>query len=182
MHHVRVTDRTPFLERVRIRGRQTRERALVVVKDLSDAQLAWRPTSTAHSIAFTLWHMARTEDNFQNDVNQRGTIWANGGFAARWGYPEKGVGTGWEDERAASLPMPGKVQLLEYVRSVFAACDEAADALDEALLNLVRPSLFLGEDAIVGEVLLGSITHGNRCLGEMEYIKGLLGIPGTSTY
>jgi len=155
---------------------------MVVVGDLTDEQLAWRPTPVAHSIALTLWHMARTEDGFQNDVHQRGTVWANGGFAAKWGYPEKGVGTGWDDERAASLPMPGKERLLEYVRAVFAACDEAADKLDDALLNETRASGFLGKDGIVGEVLLGSITHGNRCLGEMEYIKGLQGMRGTATY
>ena len=177
-----MSERSAFLERLRLRGRQTRERALVVVSDLSDEQLAWRPTPKAHSIAFTLWHMARTEDNFQNDVNRRGTVWATGGFAGKWGYPEKGVGTGWEDERAASLAMPGKPQLLEYVGAVFAACDEAADRLDEGLLNEVRLSSFFGREEILGEVLLGSVTHGNRCLGEMEYIKGLLGLRGTATY
>jgi hypothetical protein len=174
--------KSAFLERLRVRGRQTRERALIVVADLSDEQLSWRPTPTAHSIAFTLWHTARAEDNFQNDVNRRGTIWSRSNFAAEWGYPEKGVGTGWDDERAASLGMPGKAQLLEYVKAVFDACDEAADALDEMLLNEVRPSGFLGKEEILGEVLLGSITHANRHLGEMEYIKGLLGLRGTSTY
>jgi len=155
---------------------------MVVVGDLNEEQLAWRPSPTAHSIAYTLWHLARTEDNFQQDVNQRGTVWANGGYAAKWGYPERGVGAGWDDARAAALRMPGKDQLLDYVRAVFAACDEAADKLDDALLNEVRPSTFLGKDEIVGEVLLGSITHGNRCLGEMEYIKGLQGLRGTATY
>jgi hypothetical protein len=174
--------RSAFLERLRVRGRQTRERALVVVADLSDEQLSWRPRPTAHSIAYTLWHIARTEDNFQNDVNRRGTVWSTADFAAKWGYPEKGVGAGWADERAASLPMPGKSQLLEYVKAVFAACDEAADTLDETLLNEVRQSGFLGKEEVLGEVLLGSITHANRHLGEMEYIKGLLGLRGSSTY
>ena len=71
---------------------------------------------------------------------------------------------------------------MEYVTQVFAACDEAADSLDEATLNDVRASTFFGRDEIVGEVLLGAITHSNRHLGEMEYIKGLLGLKGTSTY
>jgi len=176
-----VSERGPFIERLRIRGRQTRERALVVVADLSDAQLSWRPAPKAHSIAYTLWHLARTEDNFQNDVNGGGTIWASGGFAARWGYPEKGVGVGWEDERAAALPMPGKEKLLEYVRAAFAAADRAADSLDEQKLNETRHSSFLDADAILGEVLLGSVTHGNRHLGEMEYIKGLQGMRGSAT-
>lgn len=174
--------RSAFLEHLRVRGRQTRERALVVVDDLTDEQLAWRPTPTAHSIAFALWHIARTEDNFQNDVNRGGTVWAKGAFAAKWGYPDRGVGAGWDDERAASLAMPGKESLLEYVRAVFAACDVAADRLDESLLNEVRSSGFLGKEDILGEVLLGSMTHANRHLGEMEYIKGLLGLRGTSTY
>jgi uncharacterized damage-inducible protein DinB len=176
-----VSQRSPFLERMRVRGRQTRERALVVVADLDDAQLSWRPTPKAHSVGYTLWHLARTEDNFQNDVNGRGTVWTNGGFAAKWGYPEKGVGVGWEDERAAALAMPGKERLLEYVRATFAAADEAADKLDEGLLNEKRHSSFLDADAILGEVLLGSVTHGNRHLGEMEYIKGLQGMKGSAT-
>jgi hypothetical protein len=176
-----VSERSPFVERLRIRGRQTRERALVVVAGLDDTQLSWRPTPKAHSIAYTLWHLARTEDNFQNDVNGGGTVWANGGFAVKWGHPEKGVGVGWEDERAAALPMPGKANLLEYVRAVFAAADRAADSLDETKLNETRHSSFLDGDAILGEVLLGSVTHGNRCLGEMEYIKGLQGMKGSAT-
>jgi len=176
-----VTARSAFLERLRVRGRQTRERALVVVHDLTDDQLAWRPTPKAHSIGFTLWHLARTEDHFQNDVNGKGMVWSTGGFAEKWGYPEQGVGLGWEDERAAALPMPGKQRLLQYVESVFAQADAAADALDEAQLNEKRHSTFFGYDAILGEILLGSITHGNRHLGEMEYIKGLQGMRGSAT-
>ena len=57
----------------------------------------------------------------------------------------------------------------------------AADSLDEAKLNEVRHSGFLSNDAILGEVLLGSITHANRHLGEMEYIKGLQGMKGSAT-
>ena len=72
-----MSERSPFIERLRVRGRQTRERALVVVTDLDDAQLSWRPSPKAHSIGYTLWHLARTEDNFQNDVNGRGTVWTN---------------------------------------------------------------------------------------------------------
>ena len=80
-----MSERSAFIERLRVRGRQTRQRALVVVTDLNDGQLAWRPSPKAHSIGYTLWHLARTGDNFQNDLNGRGTVWTNGGFAATWG-------------------------------------------------------------------------------------------------
>ena len=52
---------------------------------------------------------------------------------------------------------------------------------DEVKLNEKRYSTFFGYDAILGETLLGSITHGNRHLGEMEYIKGLQGMRGSAT-
>jgi len=39
----------------------------------------------------------------------------------------------------------------------------------------------MGGRTTYGETLLVSVTHDNRHLGEMEYIKGLLGLRGTAT-
>jgi len=36
-----------------------------VVGSLTDAQLAWRPDPTMHSIGFLLWHLARWADQLQ---------------------------------------------------------------------------------------------------------------------
>ncbi len=39
----------------------------------------------------------------------------------------------------------------------------------------------MGGESTYGDVILTSVTHDNRHLGEMEYIKGLMGRKGTVT-
>ncbi len=166
---------------VRARGKQTRERALRLVEDLDDAQLGWRPSPEAHNIAWTLWHMARADDNFQAGVTTRPLVWSEGDFAARWGYPERGAGTGMDDAQAASLPRPSKTDLLDYVRRAFAAADDAVDMIDERRAPEMHDSPFMGGRSTYGDALVVSVTHDNRHLGEIEYIKGLLGLRGSAT-
>jgi len=155
-----------------------REWTLGLVADLSAEQLGWRPTPTAHSIGWTLWHVARAEDNFQSDLT-RWSIWKDGGYGARWGQPE--ALNKMEDSAAAAMPMPAKDELLGYVRAVFAATDAAVEAIDEARVAEEIESAFMGQRAAVGAVLVHSVGHAGRHLGELEYIKGLLGLPGTVT-
>ena len=162
---------------------QTRARLLAVVRELSAEQLAWRPAPKAHSIGFTFWHIARADDNVFADLTGAAALeWQRGGYAARWGHPERGAGTGWEDERAASLPMPPKDELVGYARTVFESLDAAIAPLDpDAMVRPVARSRFMGTDTTVGEIVLVCMTHENRHLGELEYIKGLLGLRGTAT-
>lgn len=169
------------LAMLRATSRQPRERLLTVVSDLDDAQLAWRPSPKAHNIGFTLWHTARSDDNVVVDLRGGDLEWLRGGYPARFGHPEKGVGTGWDDERAAALPLPPKADLLAYVRAVFAALDAAVDGLDDERLATTVRSRFMGRDSTLSEVVFICMSHENRHLGEMEYIKGLQGMRGTVT-
>lgn len=173
---------SPALDTLRTKSRQTRERLLKVVDDLDDARLAWRPAATAHSIGFTLWHTARSDDNVLTDLRGGDTEWVRGGYAARFGHPEKGVGTGWDDERAAALPLPPKAELLAYVRTVFTGLDAVVERIDETRFAADVPqSRFMGQPTTVGEIVFVCHTHENRHLGEIEYIKGLQGLRGTVT-
>ena len=169
------------LEELRFRGRQTHERVLKLVDELTDEQLRWRPSAKAHSIGWTLWHIARADDNVLFDLSGA-SLWRSGAYAARWKHPERGSGTGWEDEEAASLPLPAKDELLTFAREVFAAVDLARVGLDEArFADEIAESRFLSERTTKGGVVGAELTHDNRHLGELEYIKGLLGLRGTVT-
>lgn len=169
------------LRLLREKSVQARARILVVTGDLTDDQLSWRPAARAHSIGFTMWHTARADDNVQADLTGRPLEWDAGGYAARWGHPERGVGTGWDDERAAALALPPRDELLGYVRLVFAALDGAVAGLDETWFTRPLRSRFMGGDSTYGEVVVVCMSHDNRHLGEMEYIKGLLGLRGSAT-
>jgi uncharacterized damage-inducible protein DinB len=168
-------------ELIRAKSRQARARILAVVADLTDEQLAWRPSPRAHSIGFTLWHTARADDNVQADLTGAALEWDAGEYAKRWGHPERGVGTGWDDERAASLPLPPKQELFDYVKRVFDRVDAAVDAVDDASVERAVRSRFMGAESTMGEIVVVCMSHDNRHLGEMEYIKGLLGLRGTAT-
>lgn len=150
-----------------------------VVADLSEEELAWRPSTTAHSIAWTLWHIARADDNAVRDLTGR-SIWKDGSYRERWGLTTDRMNR-MEDGEAAAMRMPPKDELLGYVRAVFAATDAATDAIDAARSEEQIESGFVGRRITVGELCVALVSHDGRHLGEMEYIKGLQGTPGTAT-
>jgi DinB family protein len=148
------------------------------VADLTDAQLGARPTPTAHSIGWTLWHIARADDNFQRELTGR-SISKDGGYGARWGHSDRM--NEMEDSAAAAIAIPAKAELLGYVRAVFVATDAAVATIDDARFSEEIQSGSMSGHCAVGAAYVASIGHDGRHLGEMEYIKGLQGIPGTVT-
>lgn len=174
------------LDLVKQRSKMTRELVMKVVAGLSDEQLAWRPAPRAHSMAWTLWHIARCADKFAAQLDGTTEIWAREGLAAKWGLAEillgsNGLGTGVEDETAATLRPPSKDPLVDYARRSFAALDTVVDRLDVDAVARERTTFFFDEPAAIGRALVTSIAHDNRHLGELEYVKGLLGLRGTVT-
>jgi hypothetical protein len=186
--------------------RQTHERLLSVLEDLSDAQLAWQAVRTAHAIAWNLWHLARWADILQEAIPQmtpvlgerlgpRRQIWEVDGLAARWGLAAGTLGyreTGMlmDDDAAACLVLPNKAELIGYARRAFAAARQMVGAIDDAQwqepdgtnvayyagLGRTPPRL-----VTVGGAVLEHVSHENRHLGEIECVRGLQGMRGTAT-
>ncbi|HSR10448.1 MAG TPA: DinB family protein, partial [Thermodesulfobacteriota bacterium] len=77
---------------------------LEAVKDLSPEHLDFRPLGKGNSIAFTLWHTVRTEDNVINfGWRQKPTIWMAEGWDRKFGLDPKSQGTGMTAEKAGSI-------------------------------------------------------------------------------
>lgn len=177
------------LELAKYRAKLVHEQILKVVDGLTDDQLAWRPVPRAHSLGWTLWHLARTADVFQASVPDPDTkpqIWQREDLANKWSLAEalmgtNGLGTGVEDDIAATLRPPAKGGLVDYARRSFAALDEITGKLDDDLWSIEHESTFFDGRATVGRSLIAGISHDSRHLGEMEYIKGLMGLRGTVT-
>lgn len=174
------------LDLAKQRSKMTRELVLKVVDGLSDEQLAWRPAPRAHSMGWTLWHLARCADKFAAEAGGTTEIWARERLAAKWGLAEvllgsNGVGTGVDDETAATLRPPSKDLLVEYARRSFAALDAVVDGFDADAVARERTTFFFDDPAPIGRAFITSIAHDNRHLGELEYVKGLLGFRGTAT-
>ena len=177
------------LELAQHRAKLVHQQILKVVDGLTDDQLAWRPVPRAHSMGWTLWHLARCADVIQASVadgQPRKQIWQDQGLAAKWHLPSvlmgvNGLGTGVDDDVATTLDPPPKGALVEYARGAFAALDSVLDKLDEALWCKEHTSVYFDGPATLGRSVVAGMAHDSRHLGEMEYIKGLMGLRGSVT-
>ena len=150
--------------------------------DLTPEQLHTVPAGhpKANTIAFGLWHYARTEDNVVRYLLQdrRPTVWGEGGYAEKLGLPPVAQGTGMSTAEAQALRIKDLALFREYQAKVWASTDEflTQPARDTALDKVitVKP---LGEMPAI--VALGTVclTHGMTHFGEIELARTLVGAP-----
>jgi hypothetical protein len=136
----------------------------------------------ANTIAWGVWHVARTEDNVIRFVlqNRRPPVWTEGGYGDKLGLPPVAQGTGMSTGDAHALRLKDVALFRDYLQKVWASSDEFLATLDPATLDrsvMVKP---LGE-LTVGRVLAQvCVAHGFQHFGEMELARTLLGVPAFS--
>jgi hypothetical protein len=134
----------------------------------------------ANTIAWNLWHYARTEDNVVRFVlqNKRPTVWVDGGYAQKLGMQAlhpAAQGTGMSTGDAQALRL-GDVPLFGgYMKKVWASTDEYLATVKPADLERVIPMKFVGEMTAVRVLALVGVTHGFTHFGEVELARTLVG-------
>jgi len=178
--------------------------ALEAVADLDEDKLRWRPPRS-NSVAFNVWHIARWADHFQSilstmtpalrdRIGATPELWTRDGVAAKWGFPESGLGTvqtgmGMDEDASAKLALPPKSELLSYVSGAFELADRAVRMVRDD--DLPQPAE-LAADRVpwlssptqygtVGIWIATGIRHEARHLGMIEALKGAAGLRGTVT-
>ena len=131
----------------------------------------------ANTIAWGLWHYARTEDNIVQYIlqNKKAPIWVAEGYAAKTGLPETAQGTGMSTAEAQALRITNIAAFKEYQGKVWAATDTLIAANDQALLDrmvTVRP---LGEMHAMRALGAVCLIHGMTHFGEIELARTLVG-------
>lgn len=144
---------------------------------LSTEQVNWLPEGKAVSIGFNAWHITRTTDNITNFVFQRKMpIWMEQGYFQRLGLPDKDQGTGMNLETARALTISDPAVLREYGRKVGEDAVAFLKNVDVESLNEVQMIKPLGEMPrwrVFRQVVM---THGFMHLGEINCLKGVMGI------
>jgi hypothetical protein len=161
---------------------------LEFARELDEDQLHWRPRGYSTSIGFHLWHLARESDFLKAiilertpqlgaDFGEPTEIWAREKLAQKWGFPvdlNATVGTGLSDELAATLPIPPKDELIDYLRRSYEAIEVFVQMLDERYPTFEEVDEEMSRKLQnIRLNLLVFLSHDCRHLGMMECLKGL---------
>lgn len=157
-------------------------------EELDEPQLRWKPRGYSTSIGFHLWHLARESDFLRaiilertpqlgEDFGEPREIWARESLAQKWGFPielNATVGTGLSDNMAATLPIPPKNELIDYLSRSYEAVERFVALLDERYPNFENvDDEFRKKLENIRLNLLVFLSHDCRHLGMMECLKGL---------
>jgi hypothetical protein len=149
------------------------------VADLSVEQLHWRANDHGCPIAFILWHYYRTADNvIQFVIQRKPTVWLEGGWDQKFGLDRIAQGTGMSLEDAQALRINSKEDFLTYMDAVAGATDGFLADLDDQALEQKTTVKPLGEIPVRNAIGTMCLTHGFTHLGEVQHLRGLLGLRG----
>jgi hypothetical protein len=153
---------------------RVREQMPDLVAGLSDDDLAWRPDPEANSIAWTVWHLTRIEDDHVAGVAETEQVWTSGGWADRFGLPfdahEHGFSMSTADVgkvRASGELLAGYYEAVAARSAAYVATLEPDD-LDRVIDEAWDPPVTLGVR------LVSVVNEVNAHLGQAQYVRGLL--------
>jgi hypothetical protein len=153
-----------------------------------------RPATTAPSIAFQGWHIARWADihtpavaRWLDPTASDREVWTERKLIEAWGLDGLdvggygGTGEGLSDDASAALPLPTDDRLLDYLDAAFRGLERVVGRIrDDAILERSVVDLY-GDEGPIGEVLLNHLSHADRHLGMIEALRGVVGERGTAT-
>ena len=160
----------------------------LLCQGLSEEQLHWQPDGHANHITYILWHAYRSEDDIIHGLLMgKPGVFHRDGWAARLPVAFTGdtaFGNGLTREQIAAVRLPLN-DLLEYARAVRDAIQEYADGLTaeqaaEAVQLPFFKEVYPGFEVLSRVEVLSffCIGHTAEHLGEVQYVKGLMGVKG----
>jgi len=161
----------------------------LLCKGLTEEQLYWQPDDHPNHITFAIWHAYRSEDDILHQLLGSANTFATQGWADRLPVAEpgdSGFGNGLNREQIAAvhLDLP---TLLDYAEAVGKAVQDYADSLtdetaaQELPLPFFKPVYPMLDTMSRFEIInFFSVGHVAEHLGEVQYIKGLLGLQGAA--
>ncbi|MSQ35716.1 MAG: DinB family protein [Dehalococcoidia bacterium] len=145
-----------------------------VLRDATDAQLAWQPPGAAHSAGATYLHLLTAADGFVNRMLRGApTLWDAGGWPDRLGVPELPRLGDWSGVHGRAFTLDA---LAPYQQAVLDATLAYAESLASA--DLDRPVDFLERTVPLADVLARVTVHTCLHAGEIASLRGAQGVSG----
>ena len=140
--------------------------------DLTPEERRFQPTPESNHIDFTVWHMARVEDDWIQRFAQRTrTVWQRDDWHGELGLPEKESGFGYTAQQVAEMPEFSMNRILDYYEAVRIETYKYLDSITEADLaaepHSRRPGFTVGE--MFSHLMIEEAQH----VGQVAYIRGI---------
>ena len=152
------------------------------ISDLTPEEWHHTVEGSGNTIAFLVWHCARTEDNILRFILQgRPTIWVDGNWYERLGLPSRVQGTGMPTEEARAIHIADPKLFMEYVEEVWrefetylAGISDGGAELSKRIVT-VKPLGDMSAIRVTGQVC---ISHLFIHYGEIALLRGTMGKRG----
>jgi hypothetical protein len=157
---------------------------LAAIETVPDDLFSKRPVPGANPVSFIYFHVLR---HWDRDINVRiqaqdpmNDLWHRAGFTGISGYNPDGVGSigtgyGYSQQDVDEMSA-GKDALVQYQRVLIDETHALLDSLKESDLPIERPSPSGSRLTTAGR-LQHLIAHTYAHVGDIEYVKGLIGAP-----
>lgn len=182
-----------LLETIKQRFHLGHRRLLKTVEGLTEEHFVWKATPTAHSIAFNVWHLARWADYLQATIPSMAPslrvklgpgheIWAAERLAEKWRLEHRQLGwneTGlrMDDEAAASLKLPAKEEVLDYLHRAFTAAERAVDTVDDSEAQIMYRMPYETNARPVGSFIVSFAIHDDFHRGQIAALRRAQDLP-----
>ncbi|MEV8525034.1 DUF664 domain-containing protein [Streptomyces sp. NPDC052000] len=154
---------------------RVQEEVHAVVDGLSPEELAHRPSDTANSIGWLVWHLTRVQDDHVADAAGLDQVWTAQGWADRFQLPlgDEETGYGHTAKQVASVRGISADQLRGYHDAVHEQTVSFVRGLDEAALDRVVDERWTPH-VTLGVRLVSFLSDDLQHVGQAAYVRGLL--------
>ena len=150
-----------------------------MVQDLEEEDFCRQPSRVAPPIGWHLWHIARVDDTMQADIYDHTQVWERDNMVTMFQLDPNKLGTrqmGPEMSHEDAVQVTraiGKSNIVSYSQNVFTLLSERIDGmeLEDLTVLKINPK---GIEQTVHERILAHISHGERHLGMIEALIGVM--------
>ncbi len=144
-----------------------------VLTGLTSAERRFQPNPAANHIDFTLWHMARNEDETFHLISGIDQLWVRDRWYEKLGLGRDDDGCGFTPEQVLSMPSFDLDDCLHYYANVRAEAlalleGLVGDDLDRSPVGLADPTV-----TTIGRLLSHLLVEQSQHLGQVAYLRGL---------
>jgi hypothetical protein len=143
-----------------------------VLENLTQVEITWQPVDSLNSIGLILFHIARSEDFFiQELVRNQTQVWEKDDWFKKFGFPKEERGRHYQAEQVKAFLCPDLALLKDYNASIRQLTLEYISKLTQVEYRRIVTTP-RGERPVSG-FLSGIITHAAQHTGEISYLRGL---------